>query len=1320
MTQSPSPWQDLFVGRRRELAHLQAAWDLARAGEPQFVVLLAESGMGKTRLVQQFYSWLSQNHDAPDPGGYWADWLERDRNSLSVNPTLHQAEDLPSIPWLWWGLRFTNPTLRNRAEASSCGLVHALPVLTPHFVPLQRAKEARAKSVELGISSMTALIGVLGMATLGPVAGGVVAALGTLSALKEKVDLLRGAKRVLELKTRDDPSLAERALADKQDVVQRIGTYFKALLTKGADGKGGITIVLVVDDAQWMDADSLAFLDGLLREALVKGLPLMVVCTHWEREWHEAQVAADPAESLAAWARANPEAVPLDWAPLAVGKVDSSDLGAVLAAALPGLSEAQWTRILERVDGNPGYLFDLVTLLGTSKRKFFEGNDPTQALKPGAEQQLEVLTALNHYQLNLQRFGELDEDIKTLLAWSSYQGTRFVDALTLEVGHRIEAQGGYSADQLREAETPYAMIDVVSRMSHEFRQRTMHEIAAQELREIEDDFRTFRDALRDTLTEWLEADTFARFDGAEREQLLRLLVEALSGLEHSHRSRRTLGRALEALFLHYQENGQGRQAVEAACLLVEAMPDQGWPGETVSPATQSRVAAHLDSYLYFTAADQLWDRLLFNLEDAARAGGDLKHRAWLAAGHLLRGLGLSRASGTHLTLSSVPVEVGSAAQQRTLALDHLTRAIEGYAVEKPTPWVTRMLARALEARGRLLHQPLGNESGIADFERAIAVMESTPFDPGDADGAEALMELARYHTSLAAALGRREGGSIDGEIHYQTALAVLRGVQFSSVEADRETLSSALTTLHLQRGINAARLGEPETSLSELERGLDLSGWSLEELERWDPDDFVGFAGAQFHCSEALTALDRAPEAVSRLDAAIRAFETLRERSGNQWPLTWDSLLALLYDHRQVLLRQVGRGSEARADRMTVLGIREAHEELGDAWTPQRRDLVALASAAHFQERPGDAVEPLEELREVCGEKWPLACRARLSSAYTAWALDLMVSDEGVEAAHRAVAKAVELAEAAVTDSEFMTSTLPQTLIRAHDLSTTTLPDEGHEDARRRHVERALEIAQRVMQEVDLEGSPMLNDLARAHERMGRLHSKAEEWAEAGDLYSRAVALRERAARQETGPEGEGGPVPLGRWANFLAMAHFEVGRAEQKLGRQSAAESSFNATLELGRRLQESGLAQIGTIAWIAMAHAHLGLAEIGSVHDADRARAHCEAALEIWARLSEEETDPEHPDEFAAEIARAMALQGALEHGLDVRLLPVLQRYSGGEVSAYNAACDIQDLGLPGLDDPAAGDVVMWARRTFGIPTPSEEQAQAEADEILRRRSP
>src|SRR5207253_10242190 len=48
-----------FVGREREFAALVAAYQAARAGQVQVVVLAGEAGSGKTRLAEEFLRWAT-------------------------------------------------------------------------------------------------------------------------------------------------------------------------------------------------------------------------------------------------------------------------------------------------------------------------------------------------------------------------------------------------------------------------------------------------------------------------------------------------------------------------------------------------------------------------------------------------------------------------------------------------------------------------------------------------------------------------------------------------------------------------------------------------------------------------------------------------------------------------------------------------------------------------------------------------------------------------------------------------------------------------------------------------------------------------------------------------------------------------------------------------------------------------------------------------------------------------------------------------------------------------------------------------------------
>ena len=53
------------------------------------------------------------------------------------------------------------------------------------------------------------------------------------------------------------------------------------------DGSQPLPTILWLDNAQWIDASSTAFLEKLLPWAKNGKWPLLVIATHWEREWRE-------------------------------------------------------------------------------------------------------------------------------------------------------------------------------------------------------------------------------------------------------------------------------------------------------------------------------------------------------------------------------------------------------------------------------------------------------------------------------------------------------------------------------------------------------------------------------------------------------------------------------------------------------------------------------------------------------------------------------------------------------------------------------------------------------------------------------------------------------------------------------------------------------------------------------------------------------------------------------------------------------------------------------------------------------------------------
>jgi class 3 adenylate cyclase len=58
--------QPVFVGRGRELADLQRAYGrVVRSGQPHLVTIVGDAGVGKTRLVREFWRWLGEDPRRP-------------------------------------------------------------------------------------------------------------------------------------------------------------------------------------------------------------------------------------------------------------------------------------------------------------------------------------------------------------------------------------------------------------------------------------------------------------------------------------------------------------------------------------------------------------------------------------------------------------------------------------------------------------------------------------------------------------------------------------------------------------------------------------------------------------------------------------------------------------------------------------------------------------------------------------------------------------------------------------------------------------------------------------------------------------------------------------------------------------------------------------------------------------------------------------------------------------------------------------------------------------------------------------------------------
>ncbi len=455
-----------FCGREAHLDALRQAWSEVAAGAgPRTLVLLGESGLGKTRLVQEFYAWLVASEQGAGAAGYWPADLAQDGNNLYVNPPESSWDAGAPLPFLWWGIRLTDPRDHNQVVTGALAS-HVMPYLTPHLEPLARERRRRQRLLEVAkVGGNVALDAALDL----------VPVLGLLKKVGEVGFELKG---IHDAWRKDRQTLTAQELASEQrtslvdEVIADLGKLFSG---QGADP---VPAVIVVDDAQFSasDAGMVAFCSALI-EAMTSGRwPVLLLVTHWQREWAlQVEEGSATIASLLEAARSrhgNVDLVPL-------GPVD--DLAPLLAAELPGLEPQQASAILERVGGNPRFLDEVLRLVELGGRGLFVGRDPTGPLTAAGLEEL-LAASVGLHELVRNRLIQSPDEVQKAVVIAGLQGAEFLG----EMVTRTAAALSEDVEELRaavdRAESPHAYFASTFPGFAAFAQPIYQEVASQRLR----------------------------------------------------------------------------------------------------------------------------------------------------------------------------------------------------------------------------------------------------------------------------------------------------------------------------------------------------------------------------------------------------------------------------------------------------------------------------------------------------------------------------------------------------------------------------------------------------------------------------------------------------------------------------------------------------------------------------------------------------------------------------------------------------------------------------------------------------------------------
>lgn len=415
----PSRDKGALVGdKRAEIIDYLLGWyDAVAHGKGPFVVTLeAPTGMGKTRLVHEFYSQLARTRQAGV--AYWPQELSTTDGQIlterkRIAPDRFAAPGGAALPWLWWAIG---------CQASHVGtplqsLQTAAPQLEAHASAIQSELAKKAERKEDALLAVGAMFDLLG----------VVDPTAAFDAAQKGFALWR--------RRRDRRAQTKEIRVDRIVDTSQRSLELAAELTKSVRELSAVVpVVLVVDDAQWADP---ALVSLLRHMGEIESARVLVVCCVWP----EGIVRTRSTGTFGSWLDSYGEAHADRLGRFRLDPLDHSALAELVLAAAPKTDEGIVSSIVELASGNPLTL-KLILDLDRVRRDIAEDGridlDPTSLA--GLPRDVEALFQ--------EQWRQLSDGARRVLAALSLQGQRFtsgwVDEFATNVGQHRQLTAAYA------------------------------------------------------------------------------------------------------------------------------------------------------------------------------------------------------------------------------------------------------------------------------------------------------------------------------------------------------------------------------------------------------------------------------------------------------------------------------------------------------------------------------------------------------------------------------------------------------------------------------------------------------------------------------------------------------------------------------------------------------------------------------------------------------------------------------------------------------------------------------------------------------------
>ena len=449
-----------FFGREAELQLLHDAWRAATdpaTRTPQIVTFVAETGVGKSRIIQEFYRQLTVS-ETWDKGNFWPDDFQSHATQLRVNPEF-PTDYAPDGPprFLWLGMRWYNAEERNVVNSQ------ALPTIKEQLIAfyyhINYAMRSRWQSELYELTDLQS----------------------TLDVIRKHLPFVNRIGHVFN--SGHDTTHPPRLLSEQ--LMEMFHAWFQSA--------NAIPIILWLDDAMWMDAEAIAFFTQLMHTARTKRWPLLLIATSWPMEWNQFSTDFFLKHDTAHVTH--------------ISNATDAELQALLLTAFPQLPHDHVVLLVEKAGGNFLTMIENIVKLRNIP-KYFVQSDPTQALSPVGLKQIHEWKD-NRQQRIAQRFHvEFDEDIKDFLARMSQTGVGAICLPRVLLRCRsIYPDEALVFALLHRCHTSLAVIMPLSPQLYEFRDRGYFAVAQQHFVDwlADDDTNILQTALVAELTDQVKS-----------------------------------------------------------------------------------------------------------------------------------------------------------------------------------------------------------------------------------------------------------------------------------------------------------------------------------------------------------------------------------------------------------------------------------------------------------------------------------------------------------------------------------------------------------------------------------------------------------------------------------------------------------------------------------------------------------------------------------------------------------------------------------------------------------------------------------------------